>query len=337
VILHPAVIANLLASFVTTFMVVYAAYYAAQILRHWNIRSGDELQLTLERKTYLISTLLTYVFGLQLLSLFLYVFTADALCPLFVGAMCAAGTLNVNGFGYPTLVLKIFNFLLAGLWLVLNYADNRGYDYPLIKKKYLLLAFIAPFIVLETMLESAYFLGMQADVITSCCGSLFSSERETGLGSEIASLPGKPMIWIFYLSMLCTLACGLFFYRKDKGGYLYAGLSVLMFVISLASIISFISLYIYELPTHHCPFCIVMEEYGYIGYVLYVLLFGAVVSGIGVGALIPFREVESLKSMLGGFIGKLVLASVILYAAFTVLVTYQILSSNLVMTYEVST
>ena len=334
-ILHPAVIANLLASFIATFMVVYAAYYGTQILRHWDIESGDELQLILERKTYLISTLLTYVFGLQLLSLFLYVFTADTLCPLFVGAMCAAGTLNVNGFGYPTLVLKIFNFLLAGLWLILNYADNQGYDYPLIKKKYLLLAFVAPFIILETILESAYFLDLHADVITSCCGSLFSSERVTGLGSEIASLPAKPMIWVFYASMLCTLACGIFFYRKGKGGYLYSALSLLMFVISLVSIVSFISLYIYELPTHHCPFCIIMQEYHYIGYLLYILLFGAVVSGIGIGALIPFRDVESLKSMLGGFIGKLALASVGLYAAFTLLVTYEILSSNLVMTYEV--
>ena len=36
-ILHPTVIANLLASYVGSFMVVYAAYYGAQIIRHWNI------------------------------------------------------------------------------------------------------------------------------------------------------------------------------------------------------------------------------------------------------------------------------------------------------------
>jgi len=335
VILHPTVIANLLAAYISSFMLVYAAYYGAQILKHWNIESGEELQLILERKTYLISTLLSYVFGLQLLSLFLFIFTADSLTPLFVGAMCAAGTLNVDAFGYPTLVLKIVNFILAGLWLVLNHADNQGYDYPLIKKKYLLLAFVSPFIVLETVLESAYFLGMQADVITSCCGSLFSGEKVTGLGSEIASLPARQMLWIFYVAMLSTLACGVFFYLKDKGGYLYALLSLVMFIISLAAIVSVISLYIYELPTHHCPFCIIMEEYGYIGYLLYILLFGAVVSGLGCGVLIPFREVESLKQVLNGFIGKLTLASVLLYAVFTAFVTYEIATSSLVLSYEV--
>lgn len=334
-ILHPTVIANLLAAYISSGMVLYAVFYGVQILKHWDIQSGHELQLVLERKTYLISTLLSYVFGLQLLSLFLYIFTADSLTPLFVGAMCAAGTLNVASFGYSTLVLKIFNFILAGLWLVLNYADNQGYDYPLIKKKYLLLAFVAPFIIIETILESTYFMGMEADVITSCCGSLFSSERVTGIGSEIASLPALPMMRVFYSAMACTLLCGIFFYLKGKGGYLYSVLSLLMFFISLVSIVSFISLYIYELPTHHCPFCIIMEEYHYLGYLLYMLLFGAVVSGIGVGALIPFSRVESLQFMLSGFIRKLALASVILYAAFTALVTYEIVSSSLVISYEV--
>ena len=334
-ILHPSVIANLLAAYISSGMVLYALFYGVQILKHWDIQNGHELQLVLERKTYLISTLLSYVFGLQLLSLFLFIFTADSLAPLFVGAMCAVGTLNVDAYGYPTLALKIFNFILAGLWLILNYADNQGYDYPLIKKKYQLLTFVAPLIILEMVLESAYFLGMKADVITSCCGSLFSSERTTGIGSEIASMPALPMMWFFYIAMLCTLTNGIVFYVKGLGGYFYAVLSLLMFIVSLVSIVSFISLYIYALPTHHCPFCIIMEEYHYIGYLLYMLLFGAVVSGVGVGALIPFRQVESLQFMLGGFIGKLALASIILYAAFAALVTYKIVFSSLVIAYEV--
>ena len=55
------------------------------------------------------------------------------------------------------------------------------------------------------------------------------------------------------------------FYLKNKGAYLFASLSGIAFVVSLASILSFISLYFYELPTHHCPFCILQKEYGYIG------------------------------------------------------------------------
>jgi hypothetical protein len=331
VILHPAVIANVVASLIISGVLIYAGYYGVQILRKWDLQSGHEGQLILERKTYLISTILTFVFGLELMSSFLYVFTANNLCPLFVGAMCAAGTLNVNPYGYPTLVLKIVSFLLAGLWLILNHADNQAYDYPLIRKKYFLLASIVPVSVGETSLQGAFFLNLKANVITSCCGSLFSSEQVKGVGSELAALPIIPMMWMFYLGMGVTMLIGVYFYLRGKGGYLYSLLTFAMFGVSLASIISFISVYIYELPTHHCPFCIVMEEYGYIGYLLYLPLFGAVVTGMGPGVLLPFRGVESLQEVLPRLIKKLTLLSLTLYLAFTIIVIYKIATSNLVL------
>lgn len=330
-ILHPTVMADLLSAYVASLMLIYAAYYGVQILRFWNIQSGSELQLVLERKTYLISTFLSFVFGLQLLSLFLFVFTADSLRVLFVGAMCAAGTLNVNAFGYPTLVLKIINFIAAGFWLALNYADNKGYDYPLIKYKYLCLIIITPSIVVETVLESAYFLSMKPDVITSCCGSLFSSSRQVGLGSELASLPELPTLWTFYGVFAITLASGVFFYLKNIGGYLFAALNIVMFVIALITIISVISIYIYELPTHHCPFCIIMQDYGYIGYLLYLLLLGSGVAGGSIGILLPFRQIASLKTELNAFIRNLAFASMVSYSGFTAVVTYRIVTSNLIM------
>jgi hypothetical protein len=175
VIFHPAILALYASSALIAFMVLYSAFYGVQILRGWNIESGSERQLILERKTYLISTLLAYLLGFELLSLFLYVFTVDQLHTLFVGAMCAAGTLYVNDYGYPALILKVVNFLLAGLWLILNYTDNRGYDYPLIRKKYMFLLIMAPLILAEVILQANYILRLKPDIITSCCGSLFSA------------------------------------------------------------------------------------------------------------------------------------------------------------------
>jgi hypothetical protein len=87
---------------------------------------------------------MAWAFGFQILSFFLLVYLADELHRLFVGAMCAAGTLNVNEYGYPALVLKLLNCVLAGVWLILNYTDSQGRDYPLIRRKYSLLLVIAP-------------------------------------------------------------------------------------------------------------------------------------------------------------------------------------------------
>lgn len=329
-IFHPLVIALYVSSALIAFMVLYAAYFGVQILRRWDLKSGSELQLTLERRTYLISTLLAYGFGAQLLSLFLFVFTADQLYPFFVGAMCAAGTLYVNAYGYPTLILKLVNFLFSGLWLLMNYIDNRGYDYPLIRKKYSFLLIIAPLIVLEAILQANYFLRLRPDIITSCCGTLFSIGEKT-LVSEIVALSGAPMKFIFYGSMALNCAAGVFFYRRGRGGYFFSVLSAVTFVVAILSILSFISLYFYELPTHHCPFCILQGEYGYIGYPLYLSLFGGGIAGIGSGALTHFKVIRSLAEIVPAVQRRLIMISLVLFLLFTVLVTYKMISSNLIL------
>ena len=187
---HPAILALSIASLLTCLMLIYAAWYGTRILEKWDLHSGSELQLELERRTYLISVILSYILVFQILSLFLYIFTADNLHSQFTGAMCAAGSLGVNSYGYPVLIMKIVNCLLAGVWLIVNHVDTRGYDYPLIKTKYGLLNILAPLILLEAVLQFAYFLNLKADVITSCCGSLFSTDKRS-IAGEIAGLPNS--------------------------------------------------------------------------------------------------------------------------------------------------
>jgi len=329
-IFHPAIIALYVASILISFLIVCSAGYSIRIQSSWDIRSGSDLQLLLERRTYLISTILTYVFAFELVSFFLYIYTADHLHTLFVGAMCAAGTLKVNGYGYPALILKMVNFILAGLWLIMNYADNRAYDYPLIKKKYLLLLFITPLVLVEVFLQARYFLLLHPSIITSCCGTLFSS-GSGNLAGDIAALPPVPTAVAFYLSMAANAAAGFYFYRKTRGGYLLGGLSAVNLIVCLAAILSFISPYFYELPTHHCPFCILQGEYGYIGYLLYGVLFGGAVSGMGVGMLMPFRNIKSLSETLPAFQKKLALVALILSLIFTGIVTYRMLFTDFVL------
>ncbi len=326
----PGILALFLSSLLISGMVLYASFTGALILRYWDIKSGSETQLRLERKTYLISTILGYVLVFQLFSLFLFIYTADALHPFFTGAMCAVGSLNVNQWGFPLVVLKIITFLLAGLWLIINFADNQGYDYPLIKVKYLLLLVLAPLILAETIMQAKYFLGLRPEVITSCCGSVFSGDT-AGVAAEIVSLPRASMEVVFYAAMLGTLALGMAFYRRDRMGYGFSAAILLTFLIAIAAFISFISIYFYELPTHHCPFCILQKEYGYIGYCLYLLLLVGGVAGMGVGVLMPFRQIPSLKETLPSMQRRLALTSIISYLLFTAIATYQIIFSNLKM------
>jgi len=326
-IFHPAIIGLLLSSILIGFMVLYCALYGIRIVRYWDIHSGSELQLSLERRTYLLSTFLSYVFGFQLLSLFLFIFTADQLHPFFVGAMCAAGSLYANSCGYPVLLLKILNFFMAGLWLILNHADNQASDYPLIRKKYIFLLALAPSILVETALQAGYFLQLNPSIITSCCGSLFSTEG-AGISADIAALPAPLMMMIFFGSMMLTVASGIYCALKEKGAWLFAVLSASNCVISLMAILSFISLYVYELPTHHCPFCILQQEYGHIGYPLYLTLFAGSILGVGVGILMPFKKIPSLAETIPSLQKRMTLTALILFLAFAVLVIWKMLFTD---------
>lgn len=327
---HPTILALYAGSLLVTFLILYAAPQALQILRRWDLKSGSELQLSIERKTYLVSTLLAYAFGFELLSLFLYIFTAEQLHPLFVGAMCAAGSLYVNSFGYPTLIVKLVNFLLAGIWLIVNYVDHRGEDYPLIKKKYAFFLLLVPLILLEAVLQANYFLRIKPDIITSCCGTLFSTGSSV-LPSGVIFFPKVPAMTAFYVTLCLTIGSGFHLFLKGRGGLLFSGLSALALLVSIGSIFSFISLYIYELPTHACPFCLLQKEYHYIGYPLYLTLLGGAITGMGTGVLMPFRKIQSLSPALPGIQKKLALVSIVFFLIFTGIVTVQILLSHLVL------
>ena len=329
-VFHSAILALFTSSILVTFMILYSTRHGIQILRRWDLRSGSEVQLNLERRTYLISSLLSYAFVFQLGSLFLFIYTADHLHTLFVGAMCSAGSLHVNPYGYPALVLKVASFLLGGLWLIFNYADNRAYDYPLIKKKYLFLLILAPLILAEMFLQANYFLRLKPDIITSCCGTLFSTETDS-LFSEMTALPSLPMKVSFYVSVILAVASGAYYYLKRKGAYLFAAICAVAFFSSVLSLISFISVYFYELPTHHCPFCILQREYGYIGYPLYMTLLGGAISGVGVGVLMPFRNIKSLVEVIPSLQRRLVIVSLALFLLFTAIVTFRLLFTDFVL------
>lgn len=326
-ILHPAIVALVIVSFLMTVMSITGAFFGIRIIRRWDLTSGSEEQLALERQTYLISTILSYVLVFEIGSLFLFIYTADSLHTLFVGAMCAAGALYVDPYGYPTFLLKIMNVILAGLWLIVNYADNRAYDYPLIRKKYALLLVLAPLIMAESITQTLYFTQMKADVITSCCGSLFSAGGN-GVSSDIAAVPVKVAMGGFYLVFALTFFSGVVYRLKGKLGRLFSFAGGLFFLVACVSFISFISLYFYELPTHHCPFCVLQREYGYVGYPLYAALLTGVVSGLGVGTLMPFARIGSLAGSLPSLQKRLAVICLVAYLLFTGLAVYRMVSTD---------
>ena len=311
-IIQPGVLALTLGSGITLILLLFAGGLGLKVLFRWDITSSSEAQLALERKTYLISALVQYGLLFEIVSLFLFIYTADDLHNLLVGAMCATGSLNANAYGFPALYAKIAILFLSAAWIALNYIDNKAEDYPLTKTKYRLLLVILPVVATGYILQIEYFSRLSPDVITSCCGVLFS-EGGKNIASSIAFLPVKLMQSLFYCLFAATVISGVAARRTLRRIYVLclSFLSGTFFLMAIAAILSFISLYFYQLPTHHCPFDILQAGYYYVGYPLYASLFTGSFFGVMAGVVEPFRKISSLSSVIPAIQRRWALVSVI--------------------------
>lgn len=326
----PAVLALNGVSFTMTLLMFLCGGFAVQILRHWDISSGSELQLALERRTYLIATLVTWCFTTSVVSLLLFVYNAERMSTQFVGAMCATGVLNADPRGWPALYLKIGVFFAGGAWLMLNHVDNQAPDYPLIRAKYGLLLGIVPLVVLETAVQLKFFLGLDPDVITSCCGSLFTPKGD-GVAATLAALDPPLSLAAMYASGALVLSLGFLYRRNHLNGKVFAIAGALAFAAALSAIVAGVALYVYEHPHHHCPFCILKSGHRFMGYWLYIPLFGATALALGVGLVNQWGRVPSLTAIVRKDGRRFTSISLSLFAVFYLVATLAVLRSNLTM------
>ncbi|PLW77823.1 hypothetical protein [Cohaesibacter celericrescens] len=331
-IFQSAIMALLLSSLLDSLILVWAALFAVSLLKHWDAASGHGRQITLERRTYLVSTALVFVMLVELMSLILFVYNADRMAVMFVGAMCAVGTLNVNAYGFPALLFKLAAFFGSFVWLVLHHVDGKGRDYPFMRFKYWFLIGLAPVMVFGAVLQLVYFLYLEADVITSCCSRIFTPEV-SGIEAQLASLDPKLALWVLFagLGVLSLLASVSFI--RIRLSWLYALFCPVYFVGAITAIISVIAPYIYAQPHHHCPFCILKPEYDFIGYGLYLCLFVGTAFGLSAGALsLPIKAVKaaSLKQHLPRVLYACISLSIGGFLAFGGLCLFAIWSSQLV-------
>ncbi len=326
-ILHPGILALFVGSLASSTLILYASAIGIRILRYWDISSSSELQLSLERRTYLVSTIMSFALAFEVLSVFLFIYTVDDIHVQFVGAMCATGSLNANPVGWYLLYLRILVFFLAFLWIGLNYIDQRTETLPLVKIRYAFLILIAPLVLLELYLGYRYFTGLRPDIITSCCGSLFSGESKNIAGA-LSSLPVTPMEYVFFITGGVYLVTGAISLRSYLARYAMGVLAVVFLVVSLASVVSFISLYFYELPTHHCPFDILQGYYHYIGYPLYGTLFCGTALGMLVGVVECLKKRFRLDEKVDRYQRKWVLFSMGLIVMFIAISVYPMVFSS---------
>ncbi len=329
-ILHPGVLGLLIGSALVVALVLAGAVIGVRVLRGWDPSSASEHQLVLERRTYLVSVLVSVALWIEIGSALLFIHTVDDLHELFVGAMCATGSLNANPVGWWVLATKAAMVLLFPVWIALNRLDQRAGDYPVVRLKYALLLALTPIAVADLVFQLRYFRGIEPDIITSCCGSLFSESSGKVMG-DVASLPAATTLPLFAAASVIFLMA-LVWARlslRPLPKIAVSALSPVMLAIGVIAIISFISVAYYELPTHHCPFDLFQGGNHYVGYPLVTSLVVAVVAAFLPGVFLPVARRTSLDGLITNSEKKWLTLSIAAYSLFVVFAAWPLVFGNL--------
>lgn len=321
---NPWSLALCLLSGITLFLILVACKTAVKVLRHWDPAADSQRQIELESEIWLSSTLVQYGLAFQIISLLLYVLAADHFSGMLSGAMCATGALLANDYGLPLLIVKIAGMFLYGLWIVLHQLDISSEKYPLVRLKYVLLLLIAPLLLADTALLILYLQGLKPDVITSCCAVIFG-EGDKGAVQNLLGGVGSQTTLGFYYSWLALLfMAGFLAWRRQKIilYLLYGTAMALFFVLALHTLIAQLSSYIYAMPFHNCPFCMLKREYGYIGFFIYLPLFVTAFCGVMPMFIHLCRAQGILAPTVARVQKKLVAVSLVALALYAVLSSY---------------
>jgi len=312
-----------LLSLVVVILTAIAARTAIKVLCYWDPASDSNRQIGLENETWLSSTLVQYAMGFQVLSLFLYILAADNFSHVISGAMCATGALTANQYGMPVLLIKLLGAFLYGFWIVLHFLDISSERYPLLKVKYIALICLLPLLVIDIVSQTLYIASLKPDIITSCCAVVFG-EGGGNDGNLLGAVSQNTLLVIFYGTALVLATLGHFLFRKLSQPLLWLnGMVWLFFVgVSLVAITTVFSSYVYAMPYHHCPFCIIKPEYHYVGLLIYGTMLPAGFFGITTAIVGCIPAKFGLDAVVRRFQKMAVLLSSVLLVLFVVIVSY---------------
>lgn len=264
----------------------YALYTSINILKKWDFESVTQGQYALEKRSYLVATTIVFIIIIKIILFFFFVICVDNLSNIVPGAMCAAGIVSANEYGTYLLGIKIFSIFGFGIWLYLNKLDIEASNYPFLMKKYFLYLVLFLLIIVEFWLEITYFANISLEEPVKCCSIVFSAA--TVVGGLPLGFTTQKLIILFYLLYVLSITSSLFKYS------FYNFITNLMFLfVAYYSVTYFFGTYIYEIPTHKCPYCMLQKEYYFIGYIIWTALFIGVFFG-----MLPFiMQLLSKKSV----------------------------------------
>jgi len=265
IVMNNEVIVYLLSETLLYILLFIASIVTVGVLKKWNFNHFTTEQFTLENRSYLVMTIILFAIVLKIILLPYFVYTINALSDLVPGAMCGAGVIKANAYGNPLLLIKIVILFLSGLWLSINHLDLKAKCYPYMKMKSWFFLFIFLLMSAEFLLDILYFTHIETTKPVSCCSVIFG--QTAGVNSLPFGLDIPKLLTLFYLLFGLIVLTIL-----SDMAWLSMVASLLFGVVAYYAVVYFFGTYIYALPTHKCPFCMLQDHYWYVGYAVWGLL-----------------------------------------------------------------
>jgi hypothetical protein len=259
----PAISLELFLSTFVLFFLSIALYFSVYILLKYKKDATSSQQYELEKKSFLLSSIVKISLIVYIFLFGLFAFSIDDVSALIPGAMCGAGVVGSGEFGTSLVALKFIAIILSMLWISIDIQDQKGENFPYFQKKLYFFLFLYFLLFLTWLLEVNFFMSLSMEEPVLCCSNIYKADTNSFLfGMDIVEV--VVLFYATYLSILIST------YLQKRTLLFF--LSIVFLYLAYISIVYFFSTYIYELPTHKCPYCILSKEYYFIGYFIYASL-----------------------------------------------------------------
>ena len=278
------IVTYLLCSFLSLILGLLAAANGLWAARRWESAGATEEQYRLEKRVYLIMTLMICGLGLRLLMVPLWFATLQSLLGSIPGAMCLTGVHNCNTpYSYLASGLKLLLPPFYGFWLLLNALDRQLASQPFLRQKLLFLAPLGILLIGESLLDAYFFLSVPYRQV-SCCSSLLDLPKASiaptvthawnGLALLYALLLfiGAEILYCFQIQKRSAAAAPPWWFGNKvvmlwESALIVATFSILIYLLD----VTLSPLFLHR-PEHHCIFCLGQEVWDVLGAVGMIFL-----------------------------------------------------------------
>lgn len=281
--LEPFILLRIAAGIVATALFAWAARVGLRVLRHRSLATASEGRLALERQAELAGAFARVGAIVQAAMLLMTVVTADRLTGAVRGAMCGYGVVAANGFGWASLATTALTSVAAGVVVQLYAFDRRVRGLELLAPLAVASIAMAPLAALDLVLAFEWLGKLDLSAVASCC----STGLDEAVRSGTAYVAGPRRLATFGALALVPFAIGaaLFASRRPERPRVALASSATLAALPLAlgATVLEVAPYVYEVPGHLCPFCLLKADAWFLGYPLFGATFLALVWGVGAG------------------------------------------------------